>query len=158
MLPSIVPADNDLAEDPLPELIIALREYTDLWRSRARHEAFNASLPVPLDSTEGWIIWRLDAQTATRAVDIARATGIGKAGISKALQRLHTRHLILLEPDSTDSRVTWVRLTERGRTVAAAMREAATDMIRASVQGWTPEEQRTLAVLLTRLTRAQADS
>lgn len=142
--------------DPLPELIAALRGYTDLWRSRARHEAFNASLPIPLDSTEGWIIWRLDAQSPARAIDIAKATGIGKAGISKALQRLADHQLVRYESDPDDNRASLVHLTKQGDDVAAAMRDAATNMVRASVYGWTIEEQQTLALLLNRLVHTQA--
>jgi DNA-binding MarR family transcriptional regulator len=153
-----VPTPEPVTEDPLPELITALRAYTDLWRSRARQEAFNATLPIPLDSTEGWIIWRLDAQPPARAIDIVKATGIGKAGISKALRRLADQQLVRQEPDPDDSRAALVHLTQQGQDVAAAMRDAATAMVRASVDGWTTEEQCTLTALLTRLVSAQGAS
>lgn len=151
-----IDSENTAPESPLPELVAALRGFNDLWRSRTRHEQFNSTLPIPLDSTEGWLVWHLDSSGALRAKDLARATGIGKPGVSKALHRLGATGVITTARDPDDGRVTWIRLTSEGQAIAAAMHDAATEMIRASVRSWTDDEQRTLAVLLRRLTAAQA--
>ncbi len=83
--------------------------------------------------------------------EIGRALGVSPTSITKIVNRLVELKLVDRIPDASDKRRAWVQITEKG---IAVMEENLPDAKRTTLERWkglTPDEQRTMAALLTRL-------
>jgi DNA-binding MarR family transcriptional regulator len=83
--------------------------------------------------------------------EIGRALGVSATSITKLVNRLESLKLVERLAHETDKRRAWVQITDRGITT---MEQNLPDAKRATRQRWkglTPEEQRTLSHLLTKL-------
>lgn len=73
------------------------------------------------------------------------------AAVSRQLRTLEDRGLVMRTPAPEDQRVHLVALSRRGRSVADRLRRVGVQHLSDSLAGWTTEDRRQVALLLTRL-------
>src|ERR671910_1212228 len=106
---------------------------SDLARRLLRaHRTLAADLVVELEE-RGWpdlrasqaaLILNVDRRAGTRLTELARRAGVTKQAMMVVVDDLEARGLVRRTPDPEDGRAKVVRLTARGRTLAAECRRA----------------------------------
>jgi DNA-binding MarR family transcriptional regulator len=101
-------------------------------RLLAAHRALAADLVLELEE-RGWpglrasqaaLVLNVDRRSGTRLTELARRAGITKQATMVVVDELEVRGLVRRTPDPEDGRAKVVRLTARGRTLAAECRRA----------------------------------
>lgn len=115
--------------------------------------------PIKLNLTDYMLLMTLLlSETGTRLISqLARSLLVHATTATLATDRLENRGLIKRSPHPTDRRATLVSITEPGRTLV----QEATDALRGTefgITGSTPDDQRELADVLSRLRLAAGDS
>src|ERR687897_1726580 len=106
---------------------------SDLARGLLRaHGTLAADLVVELEE-RGWpdlrasqaaLILNVDRRAGTRLTELARRAGVTKQAMMVVVDELEVRGFVRRTPDPEDGRAKVVRLTARGRTLAAECRRA----------------------------------
>jgi len=135
------------AEDLPAELYVVLGR---LVRS-LRRESGEGPLSVGLVSA----LRQLVDHGPTRATALADLEGISGASMTRVLNALEERGLVLRQPDPTDGRAQVVHLTEAGRTVLAEGSGVRMAALRRRIQALEPEQQVALEVALPVLARLE---
>lgn len=95
----------------------------------------------------------LDGFGDGRSIDQLRAVvGLSSSGAVRLVDRLQRDGLVERRPGA-DARSVALRLTSRGRAVAAAVREARAHAVGRALEGLSPDERAALTPLLERLLR-----
>jgi len=98
----------------------------------AAHRTLAADLVLELEE-RGWpdlrasqaaLILNVDRRSGTRLTELARRAGVTKQAMMVVVDELEVRGLVRRTPDPEDGRAKVVRLTARGRTLAAECRRA----------------------------------
>jgi DNA-binding MarR family transcriptional regulator len=98
----------------------------------AAHRTLAADLVVELEE-RGWpdlrasqaaLLLNVDRRFGTRLTELARRAGVTKQAMMVVVDELEVRGLVRRTPDPEDGRAKVVRLTARGRTLAAECRRA----------------------------------
>jgi DNA-binding MarR family transcriptional regulator len=101
-------------------------------RLLAAHRALAADLVLELEE-RGWpglrasqaaLVLNVDRRSGTRLTELARRAGVTKQATMVVVDELEVRGLVRRTPDPEDGRAKVVRLTARGRTLAAECRRA----------------------------------
>jgi len=98
-------------------------------------------------------LWREDG---LRGGELAARLGVEPPTITKMLRRLERCGLVERRPDPRDARSFRVHLTEEGRTLEEPVTRCWEKVEEKTLAGMSPEEQRTLHRLLTKV-RANLD-
>jgi DNA-binding MarR family transcriptional regulator len=118
-----------------------------------RHRALAAGLLAPLGLHPGQevILFDLDEHGPRTQVQLATASGCEPPTITGSVRRLESAGLVARHPSPTDGRVTIVELSDRGRALMPALRQAWEQLAERTVteSGDTPPAQ--LAAVLTDL-------
>lgn len=141
--------------DPaLADLDTALIGLRRLWSTPPR-------LTDPaLGSVEMSTIWvvdaldRLDHLPEVTVADVATAIDVAHSTASRLIDRAEATGCVSRHRSTADTRCTVVAATPAGRALAATARTARTDYLATVTADWTPDQRRTLAELLSRLTHA----
>jgi DNA-binding MarR family transcriptional regulator len=86
----------------------------------------------------------------TRMTELAQAVGVTLATVTRRIQDLEKRGLILRTPDDQDGRASVVNLSEKGRQVAVVVGQARFEM-RGALEDWSEEDLECLLALFDRL-------
>ena len=98
----------------------------------AAHRTLAADLVVELEE-RGWpdlrasqaaLLLNVDRRFGTRLTELVRRAGVTKQAMMVVVDELEVRGLVRRTPDPEDGRAKVVRLTARGRTLAAECRRA----------------------------------
>ena len=98
----------------------------------AAHRTLAGDLVVELEE-RGWpdirasqasLLLNVDRRSGTRLTELARRAGVTKQAMMVVVDELEVRGLVRRTPDPEDGRAKVVRLTARGRTLAAECRRA----------------------------------
>ena len=91
-----------------------------------RHRALAAALLAPLGLHPGQeiLLLELAAHGPRTQVQLATASGCEPPTITGSVRKLEDAGIVVRSPSPTDGRVTIVDLSERGRQLAPALREA----------------------------------
>ncbi len=98
----------------------------------AAHRTLAAELVVELEE-RGWpelrasqasLVLNVDRRSGTRLTELARRAGVTKQAMMVVVDELEVRGFVRRTPDPDDGRAKVVRLTARGRTLAAECRRA----------------------------------
>src|SRR5260221_9638231 len=92
-----------------------------------------------------WHLWRQDGLTQSQMVE---RMCVQPPTVSKMLDRLERTGLVERRPDSEDSRISRVYLTEQGHRSQSAVRDIWTDLEQRIVAGVNVEERIVLRRLL----------
>ena len=95
-----------------------------------------------------------EAQDGLSISDVADAIGVDRPRASRLTTELLADGLIEREPQPGDSRYALIRLTDRGREFVTGIHESRRQSVAEALAGFTPDESRTLATLLTRFVDA----
>lgn len=105
----------------------------------------------------GVLEWRVLAHVAgispCSAREITEGMAVDKGVISRTLWRLEKLALIAIEPDPTDGRAMVISLTAEGVSVHASLLPHARRRQASLLRDMTPDERRSLWLLLDKLTR-----
>jgi len=100
-------------------------------------------------------MWRvlavLDDRGPVRLGDLAEATSIEVSTLSRLVQQMAGRGLLVRERDAGDQRAVTIRQSEAGRAAAAELIPLALDYERRALDGFEPGEVAQLKALLRRL-------
>jgi DNA-binding MarR family transcriptional regulator len=97
------------------------------------------------------ILERMKEDSTTRMTELASSVGVTGATITRQIQELERKGLVLRLQDEQDGRASVVRLTEAGRRVAEVSSEARRDLLLESAQGWSDDELEQMIVFHQRL-------
>ena len=92
-----------------------------------------------------------DARVATHDLTYARDLETDPASMTRALDRLESKGLVVRERSSTDRRVVQLALTEEGRTVAALVPAVLSEVLNGHLTGFSHEEWHSLLGMLRRM-------
>lgn len=144
---STAPGRSALSRD-----LAALANY--VMRS-ANAGALNAIAELDLSVTQFKALCALEADGEERSVKaLAQTLGVSLAAVSRAVDGLFERGLVLREEDPADRRMKRVRPTDAGRAVPRAMTDARAAALRELVDSLDDEQahalERALALILER--------
>ncbi|RUS49233.1 MarR family winged helix-turn-helix transcriptional regulator [Cohnella sp. AR92] len=87
------------------------------------------------------LLLRLSDADGLSQRELAESKGVKPATLTVMLQRMEKTGLIRRAADEKDQRVTRVRLTDKGREAAEAVRHAINEVEARSFEGFLPEEK-----------------
>lgn len=111
-----------------------------------RHRALAAALLAPLGLHPGQeiLLLDLDAHGPRTQVQLATASGCEPPTITGSVRKLEDAGLVVRSPSPTDGRVTIVDLSDRGRALMPALKDAWLELGERTVSGMqTPAERLT---------------
>lgn len=97
------------------------------------------------------ILWRMREEATTRMTELASSVGVTGATITRQIQDLERKGLILRVQDGQDGRASIVRLTEAGRRIAEVSSEARWELLGQAVQDWSDDDLEQMVALFQRL-------
>lgn len=147
------PARHDQLVASVERLIVSLDQ--DSRKSREEIVKHASRLTgVDMSYAALLILEQMRDDGTTRMTELAQTVGVTLATVTRRIQDLEKRGLIIRTPDSQDGRASVVRLSEKGRQVAVVAGQARLDM-RAALEDWSNEDLESLLALFDRL---QADT
>jgi DNA-binding MarR family transcriptional regulator len=132
----------------------------DAWRELRRGASMAALKERMQERTGAYDLAQLDAldllvqQDGLRMGDLAEALRVDASTATRAVDRLVDLGLAERGADPLDGRRVLVRATDKGEALHAEMAEARHDMLERMLQGFSAEERRHLADLMERFVRA----
>ena len=114
-----------------------------------RHRALAAGLLAPLGLHPGQeiLLLELDARGPRTQVQLATASGCEPPTITGSVRKLEDAGLVVRTPSPTDGRVTIVDLSDRGRELMPALRQAWVELGERTVAALEMPADRITAVL-----------
>ncbi|MGL6102861.1 MAG: MarR family winged helix-turn-helix transcriptional regulator [Exiguobacterium acetylicum] len=89
--------------------------------------------------------------------ELQKRVNVDHAAVTRHLKHLESTGMIARERSAADNRVVLVSLTEQGATRIARLREQKDEFLENLLEGFSAEEQRTLAEMIQRI-EANADT
>jgi DNA-binding MarR family transcriptional regulator len=134
-------------EQFLPYRLNVLAGLTSSALAQIYAERFGLSIPA-------WrVIVTLGQYEARTARDMAPDGVMHKSTVSRAVSALEKRGLIVRRPNLEDRREEWLALTPEGRAIYEAVAPEALAVEERLLSVLTPQEQKTLAALIDKLTQ-----
>lgn len=123
-----------------------------ILRSENQHEILIGSCTseAPLTNTQEHILMLLNEESLTNT-DLAKRLNVSQAAVTKAIKSLIQKNMLETFKDDRDGRVTFYRLTEDGKPVAAEHQHHHRHTLEAYkrlVDTYTPREQELIARFL----------
>jgi len=133
-----------------------LDESVGYLMSRARSALANnitqhSMAELGITSTQASVLFMLATGRCTAAVDLARDYGIDASAVTRLIDRLEKRGLLLRSRSAEDRRVVKLGLTDEGYALAARMPAIFQQAIDTMTTGFTPAETDVLRNLLRRM-------
>jgi DNA-binding MarR family transcriptional regulator len=105
-----------------------------------------------IDKAGYWMLTRLDESEApVRLSDLAALLELDLSTVSRQARQLVDGGLITRVADPADGRACRVSVSDRGRGVLEAVRDARHDVLRNALSRWAPQERVVLSAALARL-------
>jgi DNA-binding MarR family transcriptional regulator len=103
-----------------PAWMALVRTYARLWDDVEAHMRHDSGLTMPRYD----VLMQLDmAGGRLGLTDLASSIVLSPSGLSKLLDRMEASELIRREPDPSDARSTFARITPRGRALVRKARD-----------------------------------
>ena len=129
-----------------------------LLHNAVSQELNNALAAMELTGSQGHLLGYLArCENPPCPKDIEERLQLSHPTVSGLLSRLEKKEFIRLEPDPADGRCKRIYIAPKGAACMQSMRTAIAQTEAQIVQGFTPEEQQTLAGLLTRAAHNMGD-
>jgi len=146
--PAVAGARTDTAAD---ELELALtRVARAVLRLGVPAQALGEGEHV--DRSGYWVLFRLDESGGSvRLSDLASLLELDLSTVSRQVRHLVDSGLVTRESDPVDGRACLLGLSDRGRSVLDAVREARREVLRSALVGWHGDERVAIAEALARL-------
>lgn len=104
---------------------------------------------VPDRAAYGLLFPLIDADK--RAADLADIVHSDPSTVSRHISQLVSNELVRRVPDQQDGRAALLSLTDKGRSLCAALRKHRASALAVAVSDWSEDDANTLTALLTRL-------
>jgi DNA-binding MarR family transcriptional regulator len=104
-----------------------------------------------ITSAQGGILMMLASGLYSTAAELARETYIDSASMTRMIDRLEKRGLIVRMPRGDDRRIINLQLTEDGRSLAGQLPACYTQVLNQNFAEFTMDEVTTLKTLLRKL-------
>ncbi len=125
------------------------------WLSRAAsalQESFNQELSLLEVSWSQWMVINLVSRgLADTPATIAETIGVNRSAISRSLDRLEKKGLVVRVPDNEDRRSTKIQITGPGALMVAHMDDAAAQHQNRLLNQLDPDDRQSLKTLLSKL-------
>jgi DNA-binding MarR family transcriptional regulator len=151
-----IPASTSPAPGALDEIESALTALTRNPRIRGIHRLLSRESGVELDRPTYVALANLEAGPL-RVSDLADACGVDISTMSRLIERLCARGFVERSTDPSDRRVALIQASEGGRAVQRRLRAYREDSLRKLLGGWTDDERRQFAQLLSRFVKDADD-
>ena len=93
-----------------------------------------------ITGTQASLLFMVGGGRCSTASELARGYGIDASTVTRLLDRIEKRGLLLRERSSGDRRIVRLELTRTGRELADRMPEIFVSVLERAVEGLTPEE------------------
>jgi DNA-binding MarR family transcriptional regulator len=105
-----------------------------------------------IDRSGYWVLMRLDeSQSPVRLSDLAGLLELDLSTVSRQTRHLVDAGLVVRESDPGDGRACLLSLSERGRSVLDAVRDARRHALGAALGGWPDDDRVAIATALSKL-------
>jgi DNA-binding MarR family transcriptional regulator len=105
-----------------------------------------------IDRAGYWLLTRLDESTTpVRLSDLAALLELDLSTVSRQARQLVDGGLVTRVADPDDGRACRLSVSDRGRDVLEAVRDARHEVLRRALHGWAPAERASLAEGVSRL-------
>lgn len=138
-------------ERDLQRVESALEQLARLGRSRRASARREGRSGVRLPWATQLVLRRVAESGPQRVSDVARALRMGDAAVSRQLTALEDTGLLTRSNSPDDGRVAVVEVTAAGRRAHRKLREAADEIFREHLAGWSSRDLSQLAALMERL-------
>ncbi|MFI5967561.1 MarR family winged helix-turn-helix transcriptional regulator [Streptomyces asoensis] len=145
--PSAVPP----ASPAVVELEQALSRVAYLRTGARRHDRLIAVAGVPLDRAAVAMLRQIADHEPLRPGELAQVLAVQASHVTRQVQRLGRSGHLTRVADADDPRVLRIRLTPLGEEAVARLGDAGARGVRLALADWSPDELRSLAVLVRRL-------
>lgn len=99
-----------------------------------------------------WLpLWKLSKQESTTVASLARDLETDAPSMTRALDRMEAKGLVVRERSTVDRRVVQIRLTPEGRRIADLVPPVLADVLNGHLSGFTHDEWQLLLRLLRRM-------
>ena len=112
----------------------ARKHRVELMEQVSRLVGYNLTYPTLL------MLDRMNEDAMTRMTELASSVGVTCATITRQIQDLERKGLVVRVQDNQDGRASIVRLTEEGSRVAEVTSEARRDRLGRAVADWSDED------------------
>jgi MarR family transcriptional regulator, multiple antibiotic resistance protein MarR len=107
---------------------------------------------LELTAAQLFVLAMLATSTGPMTVtELCRGLSYDAGAMTRMLDRLESKGLIVRRRDTCDRRVVWLRMTEQGKACYPPMRENALVVHNQLLHGFTPAEVQQLEALMTRM-------
>jgi DNA-binding MarR family transcriptional regulator len=103
------------------------------------------------------LLARIESLGPLRTTDLAERIGFDVSTVSRRIGDLEEARLVTRAPDPDDRRAHLLEVTERGRLALVRLREVHRALLDEALAGWSAEEIRDLADMLSRFASALAE-
>ncbi|MBY6017558.1 MarR family winged helix-turn-helix transcriptional regulator [Ferrimonas balearica] len=117
--------------------------------------AIYAEPPFAISIAEWRVLAQLAEHPALTSKTLGRLTGMDKTKVSRAVQRLAERNLLVQQRDENDQRQRYLRLSESGQALYQQLAPHALDWERRRLAALDPQERQQLLALLDKLDQAE---
>lgn len=145
LTPSSSAAFSAGVEDSLGYLLARVRSM--LWNSVTQM----TMQELGVTATQASILWMLGSGQCLAAAELARQYGIDASAVTRLLDRLEKRGLLVRLRSQDDRRVVKLRLTEQGHAYAERMPALYDEVLDKLLRGFGPDEVSLLKSMLRRM-------
>lgn len=130
----------------------ALIKFDEAWTQlNHRLAAEVRGNPYAVPPVQAFMLRTLDFWGPQRMSDLAGRLEMTQGGCTTLVDRALDEGLVERDRDVTDRRVVWVRLSDKGEQVLAAMRAVRAEILARHFNAWPAEDVRELVELLDQL-------
>ena len=99
-----------------------------------------------------WLpLWKISRQESATVAGLARDLETDAPSMTRALDRMEAKGLVVRERSTVDRRVVQIRLTDEGRRIADLVPPVLADVLNGHLSGFTHDEWQLLLRLLRRM-------
>jgi DNA-binding MarR family transcriptional regulator len=149
------PGDRAAALADIEEAFASFASHPFLPRLRAR---ISAAVGGAFDPSAYPVLALIDSWGPLRTTALAERMGLDVSTVSRKVGYLEEARLVTHAPDPEDRRAHLLEVTGEGKRILAHMQRVRRALFDEALAGWSADEIRRLAELLTRFTSALASS
>jgi DNA-binding MarR family transcriptional regulator len=147
---------DQLTPSPSAALAAGMEDNLGYLLARVRSTLWNSVTQMTMQelgvtATQASMLWMLASGQCLGAAELARQYGIDASAVTRLLDRLEKRGLLVRLRSEDDRRVVKLRLTVQGHAYAARMPALYDEVLEKLLRGFSPEEVGFLKGMLRRM-------
>lgn len=133
------------------ELIQALVTIVSFFNRTDRDKAFIKDAGVDLEATSFQLFVTIGRMQPTNVSDLANILGKSHSSVSRQIDKLEEKKLVVTKAAITDARIRFIRLTKSGEELKKILDSARINNINKVLAEWSKEDKDSLLVNLRHL-------